>query len=91
MAFEPAQWLHHFVLPLVAGGDVRVQQVIGTRELKQLLEHDFARDDNAQRIAVARHAIVSSLTGQIALDDHRPGTMPPGLRVTVRLARAPRT
>ena len=46
MAFDPAQWLHHFVLPLVAGGDVRVAHVIGARELKLLLEKDFDRDES---------------------------------------------
>jgi hypothetical protein len=61
VAFDPAQWLHHFVLPLVAGGDVRVAQVIGARELKALLEADFDRDESAHRIAEARHAVVSEL------------------------------
>ncbi|MDB4967509.1 MAG: hypothetical protein JWN44_3198 [Myxococcales bacterium] len=61
MAFDPKLWLHHFVLPLVAGGDVRVQQVIGTRELQQLLTFEFGRDESAQRIAEARQAIVSEL------------------------------
>ena len=61
MAFDPAQWLHHFVLPLVAGGDVRVAHVIGARELKLLLESDLDRDESAQRIAEARHAIASEL------------------------------
>ncbi len=61
MAFDAAQWLHHFVLPLVAGGDVRVSHVIGARERKLLLESDFSRDESAQRIAEARHAIASEL------------------------------
>ena len=61
MAFDAAQWLHHFVLPLVAGGDVRVSHVVGARELKLLLENDFLRDESAQRIAEARHAIASEL------------------------------
>ena len=61
MAFDAAQWLHHFVLPLVAGGDVRVAHVIGARERKLLMESDFARDESAQRIAEARHAIASEL------------------------------
>ncbi|MGZ3406720.1 MAG: hypothetical protein ACXVAN_09790, partial [Polyangia bacterium] len=61
MAFVPAQWLHHFVLPLVAGGDVRVREVIGARERKLLRESDLERDESAQRIAEARHAIVSEL------------------------------
>jgi hypothetical protein len=61
MAFEPAQWLHHFVLPLVAGGDVRVAHVVGARELQLLLESDLDRDESAQRIAEARHSIASEL------------------------------
>jgi hypothetical protein len=61
MTFSPSQWLHHFVLPLVAGGDVRVQQPIGARELKELYEADFARDESAQRIGESRHAVVSEL------------------------------
>jgi hypothetical protein len=61
MAFVAAQWLHHFVLPLVAGGDVRVREVVGARELKQLVESDLDRDESAQRIAEARHSIVSEL------------------------------
>ena len=72
MAFEPAQWLHHFVLPLVAGGDVRVAHVIGARERKRLLETDLERDESAQRIAEARHAIASELVltpPEPALDD----------------------
>ncbi len=61
MAFDPAQWLHHFVLPLVAGGDVRVAHVVGARELDQMVRADFERDESAQRIREARHAIVSEL------------------------------
>jgi hypothetical protein len=61
MAFDPAQWLHHFVLPLVAGGDVRVAHVIGARELKLLVESDLDRGESAQRIAEARHSIASEL------------------------------
>jgi hypothetical protein len=61
MAFEPAQWLHHFVLPLVAGGDVRVAHVIGARELKRLVESDLERDETGRRIAEARHAVASEL------------------------------
>jgi hypothetical protein len=61
MAFDPALWLHHFVLPLVAGGDVRVAQVVGARELKQLVETELGRDESAQRIGEARHAVVSEL------------------------------
>ncbi|HEY2744553.1 MAG TPA: hypothetical protein VGL86_08015 [Polyangia bacterium] len=61
MAFDPAQWLHHFVLPLVAGGDVRVAHVIGARELRTLVTTDPTRDESGARIAEARHAITSEL------------------------------
>lgn len=60
MAFDPAQWLHHFVLPLVAGGDVRVQQAIGAREMA-LLRGRALDDETTRRIAEARHAIVSEI------------------------------
>jgi hypothetical protein len=61
MAFDAAQWLHHFVLPLVAGGDVRVSHVVGARELDALVRTDFSRDESALRIGEARHAVVSEL------------------------------
>jgi hypothetical protein len=61
MAFDPAQWLHHFVLPLVAGGDVRVAHVIGAREMRTLVSSDVSRDETGMRIAEARHAISSEL------------------------------
>ncbi len=61
MAFAPPLWLHHFVLPLVAGGDVRVATVLGAREMKQLTESSFDDDESARRIAEARHAVVSEL------------------------------
>jgi hypothetical protein len=61
MAFAPPLWLHHFVLPLVAGGDVRVATVLGAREMKQLNESSFDDDESARRIAEARHAVVSEL------------------------------
>lgn len=61
MKFAPARWLHNFVLPLIAGGDVRVAMVLGARELRQLKDSDFDNDENGQRIGEARHAIVSEL------------------------------
>lgn len=61
MAFDPAQWLHHFVLPLVAGGDVRVAAAVGARELGALRLAPLDRDPSAERIAEARHAIVAEL------------------------------
>jgi len=61
VALDAAQWLHHFILPLVAGGDVRVAHVLGARALDMLVRHDFDRDESALRIAEARHSIVSEL------------------------------
>lgn len=61
MAFVAAKWLHDFVLPLVAGGDVRVAHVIGARELAALAATELERDEVAARIKDARHAIASEL------------------------------
>jgi hypothetical protein len=33
---DPTEWLHDFVLPLVAGGDVRVRGVLGAQDLVQV-------------------------------------------------------
>jgi hypothetical protein len=60
--YEP--WLHGFVLPLVAGGDVRVSGVMGQRELDELIVDPWItsqRDERVHRIAEARHAVVSEL------------------------------
>lgn len=61
MAFDPQAWLHHFVLPLVAGGDVRVSTAIGARELHLLRSAAFPPGGAAERIAEARHGLVSEL------------------------------
>lgn len=61
MKFQPARWLHHFVLPLIAGGDVRVAAVLGARELELLRQTDFDNDENGRRIAEARHALTAEL------------------------------
>jgi hypothetical protein len=64
VAFDPDKWLHDFVLPLVAGGDVRVATAVGTRELAVALaapEVATSADDALRRIAEARHDVVSEL------------------------------
>jgi hypothetical protein len=61
MSFDPQKWLHHFVLPLVAGGDVRVATAIGARELDLVRTASLERDPAVERIAEARHAVVSEL------------------------------
>jgi hypothetical protein len=55
------QWLHGFVLPLIAGGDVRVSEVIGQRELDRLVVAPLDRDEAALRIAEARQAVMAEL------------------------------
>ena len=54
------KWLHGFVLPLVAGGDVRVSQVLGQAELDGLITSTgiIERDERAVRVGEARHGVV---------------------------------
>lgn len=57
-------WLHGFVLPLVAGGDVRVSGVIGQRELDRLVVSPVisgSRDESVLRICEARQAVMAEL------------------------------
>jgi hypothetical protein len=54
-------WLHGFVLPLVAGGDVRVRGAMGAVELKALLDEDFSREAAAEQVAEARHQVAAEL------------------------------
>jgi hypothetical protein len=62
-------WLHHFVLPLVAGGDVRVGgDPIDGQLLRQLRAAPLDDDPMARRIAEARHAV----TAEILLDPPPP-------------------
>jgi hypothetical protein len=67
MAFDAAEWLHHFVLPLVAGGDVRVRRALGAAHVKQLFDAvatlDPALDNDAsvRRIAEARQAVTAEI------------------------------
>jgi hypothetical protein len=61
VSFDPGAWLQRFVLPLVAGGDVRVQNAIGRGELDLLAAGAWDDDDAARRIADARQAIMAEL------------------------------
>jgi hypothetical protein len=66
VSFDPDKWLHDFVLPLVAGGDVRVATAIGARELETALRApelstSTSTDGAIHRIAEARHDVVSEL------------------------------
>jgi hypothetical protein len=64
MSFDPDKWLHDFVLPLVAGGDVRVAAAIGAHELDAALsapELPTASVDAVRRIAEARQGVVGEL------------------------------
>jgi hypothetical protein len=56
-------FLHEFLLPLVAGGDVRVRRPLGARELQQLDDELIGYDDGeeADRFAEARHAVAAEL------------------------------
>jgi hypothetical protein len=71
---DPSTWLHNFVLPLVAGGDVRVAGAIGQSELELMLAHPAVtndgagRDESATRIAEARQAVMAELL----IDAHEP-------------------
>jgi hypothetical protein len=60
---DALKWLHGFALPLAAGGDVRVSSVVGQRELDTLLGSSplFDRDEKAERLAEARHAVAAEL------------------------------
>jgi hypothetical protein len=55
------KWLHDFVLPLVAGGDVRVAGVLGQRELKRLILHPLDREESGLRVSEARQAVMAEI------------------------------
>jgi hypothetical protein len=55
------EWLHGFVLPLVAGGDVRVRGALGAVELKQLLDGTIDGEPAAEAVGEARLAIGAEL------------------------------
>jgi hypothetical protein len=57
------EWLHGFVLPLVAGGDVRVRGPLGAPDLAELerLAIELERDERVQRVAEARQAVMAEL------------------------------
>lgn len=67
-------WLHEFVLPLVAGGDVRVSRVFGAVELRRLEDEAFTMesDERALALAEARQEVMAELLidpAPPALDD----------------------
>src|SRR5262249_39790109 len=49
------------VLPLVAGGDVRVQGALGAAELERLLSGELDADPIAERVAEARQQVMAEL------------------------------
>lgn len=71
-----SEWLHGFVLPLVAGGDVRVRGALGSLELETLTA-TAAADDSAAPIAEARHQVAAELF----YDATRPGLDADSLRL----------
>src|SRR5206468_3870209 len=57
-----AKWLQRFVLPLVAGGDVRVAGVVGAVELARFVEEaEILEGECARRIAEARRMVAAEL------------------------------
>jgi hypothetical protein len=61
MPLTSEKWLHDFVLPLTAGGDVRISGVIGQVELEKLLTAPLDRADSGLRVAEARQAVMAEL------------------------------
>src|SRR3954452_16957304 len=55
------EWLHGFVLPLVAGGDVRVRGEMGAVELKQLLDGTIDGEPAAEAVGEARLQVAAEL------------------------------
>jgi hypothetical protein len=60
---DAVEWLHGFVLPLVAGGDVRVRGALGAVELKHLLDRlpDLEGAAAAGQVAEARLQVAAEL------------------------------
>ncbi len=81
MNLDPATWLHHFVLPLVAGGDVRVQSAVGAGELELMLAMPPDGDPAVGRIAEARQAVMAELI----LDPPPPALDEPALRLAAAM------
>jgi hypothetical protein len=55
------EWLRGFVLPLVAGGDVRVRGALGAIELKALLDGNLEAEPAAKQVADARLEVAAEL------------------------------
>jgi hypothetical protein len=75
------EWLHGFVLPLVAGGDVRVRGALGAAELGALLEAQSLGGESQARIAEARHQVAVELV----YDAPRPALDETALRLAVAM------
>lgn len=56
-----AEWLRGFLLPLVAGGDVRVSHPLGARELELLRSTMVESGDAVGRIREARHRVAAEI------------------------------
>jgi len=55
-------WLHHFLVPLVAGGDVRVSRPFGALERRQLCDEAVATDDERSRaLGEARQSVAAEI------------------------------
>ncbi|HZS40618.1 MAG TPA: hypothetical protein VFF06_27485 [Polyangia bacterium] len=81
MKLDASTWLHRFVLPLVAGGDVRVAGAIGAADVELLLGHPFERDESAARIAEARQAVMA----EILIDAREPPLDDAALKLAVAM------
>ncbi len=81
MSFDPSAWLHRFVLPLVAGGDVRVQNAIGSEELELVTSGAWEDDEAGRRIADARQALMAELL----LDPPAPALDEPSVRLAAAM------
>ena len=81
MTFDPSGWLQRFVLPLVAGGDVRVQTAIGSHEVALLATGSWEDDEAARRIADARQAIMA----EILIDPPAPSLDEPSIRLAAAM------
>ncbi len=78
---DASEWLHGFVLPLVAGGDVRVRGALGSVELKTLVDGGIEGLDAAEQVAEARQQVAAELW----LDAAPPMLDEPSLRLAVAI------
>lgn len=81
MTIFPDEWLEQFVLPLVAGGELRVGGPIDAADLESLLEPRPKTEPLLERIARARRLVAAELV----LDPPWPELDEPALRMAASL------